>query len=262
MKKTLIALAVVASAAVSGSAMAWTAGGNGGSIDIGGSLIPEVVDNPWEVSVGATVTDLDADIVKGQSVVNINAGQSIPVLGIRTKASTPFVGAAGLTPVVDYKGAIEPSTFSANKATLTLDVLNADGDKIGNLSTKLTAAGTMTRQWTSGYVDGGTLYAANPWSAFYGGLANSVDGIDESTAVGMMITDELFPGVLNNFDSMGITLDNKTLSAHFSGAGLKYSGAYASGILAQEQIQITLDQAADSDEIIWKASMPITVSYQ
>lgn len=37
MKKTLIALAVAASAVVSGSAMAWTGGGNGGSLELGGT---------------------------------------------------------------------------------------------------------------------------------------------------------------------------------------------------------------------------------
>ena len=37
MKKTLIALAVATSAAVSGSAMAWTANGDGGSVSLSGT---------------------------------------------------------------------------------------------------------------------------------------------------------------------------------------------------------------------------------
>ncbi len=40
MKKTLIALAVAASAAVSGSAMAWSNGDFNGSVDIGGTVTP------------------------------------------------------------------------------------------------------------------------------------------------------------------------------------------------------------------------------
>ncbi|ENK8257946.1 hypothetical protein AB4C84_004676, partial [Escherichia coli] len=47
MKKTLIALAVAASAAVSGSAMAWTANGTGGSVDLGGTLTPVTKATPW-----------------------------------------------------------------------------------------------------------------------------------------------------------------------------------------------------------------------
>lgn len=48
MKKTLIALAVATSAAVSCSAMAWTTNGTGGTVDFGGHLaqlikiLPEV----------------------------------------------------------------------------------------------------------------------------------------------------------------------------------------------------------------------------
>ena len=61
MKKTLIALAVAASAAVSGSAMAWTANGTGGSVDMGGTLIPEGKVTPWEVKVGDAVKGLDAE---------------------------------------------------------------------------------------------------------------------------------------------------------------------------------------------------------
>ncbi|HEI3186174.1 TPA: hypothetical protein SI321_005057, partial [Escherichia coli] len=55
MKKTLIALAVAASAAVSGSAMAWTANGTGGSVELGGTLNPVEKVTPWEVKVGDDV---------------------------------------------------------------------------------------------------------------------------------------------------------------------------------------------------------------
>ncbi|HCN8216144.1 TPA: hypothetical protein N6448_004795, partial [Escherichia coli] len=71
MKKTLIALAVAASAVVSGSAMAWTANGDGGSVDLGGTLTPTDVMTPWEVKVGAAVNDLNAAIRKGDTKVDI-----------------------------------------------------------------------------------------------------------------------------------------------------------------------------------------------
>ncbi|ENM7303529.1 hypothetical protein AB8N91_004958, partial [Escherichia coli] len=76
MKKTLIALAVATSAVVSGSAMAWTAGGNGGSVEIGGTLTPETVVLPWEVKTGSNIADLNAKIKKGQSEVDIVASKA------------------------------------------------------------------------------------------------------------------------------------------------------------------------------------------
>ncbi|EJN2318881.1 hypothetical protein NPL52_004738, partial [Escherichia coli] len=78
MKKTLIALAVAASAAVSGSAMAWTANGTGGSVDLGGTLTPVEKVTPWEVKVGDAVTGLDAQIQKGQKVVDVAVNKAIP----------------------------------------------------------------------------------------------------------------------------------------------------------------------------------------
>ena len=67
MKKTLIALAVAASAVVSGSAMAagWEQNGTGGSVDLGGTLTPVEKATPWEVKVGDAVTGLDGQIQKG-----------------------------------------------------------------------------------------------------------------------------------------------------------------------------------------------------
>ncbi|HGE9245928.1 TPA: hypothetical protein ACGBQD_004209 [Escherichia coli] len=76
--------------------MAWTAGGNGSSVEIGGTLTPETV-LPWEVKTGSNVTGLDAKIKKGQSEVDIVANKAIPVLGIRTIEST-FQGQPGISP--------------------------------------------------------------------------------------------------------------------------------------------------------------------
>ena len=73
MKKTLIALAVAASAAVSGTSMAavgeWTPGGEGGSFEMRGTLVVAGADaNPWEVKVGDAVTGLDAQIQEGAEI--------------------------------------------------------------------------------------------------------------------------------------------------------------------------------------------------
>ncbi|ELO5003679.1 hypothetical protein QUQ70_004860, partial [Escherichia coli] len=134
MKKTLIALAVAASAVVSGSAMAWTANGTGGNVDLGGTLTPVEKVTPWEVKVGAAVTNLDAAITKGQSEVNITTTSAVPVLGIRTQeASKVFTGKPGISPQIDFHKAIDPTKFSGSVTDLTLSVMDAQGAKIGSL---------------------------------------------------------------------------------------------------------------------------------
>ncbi len=261
MKKTLIALAVAASAAVSGSAMAWTEGGISGSVDLSGTLTPVVKSVPWHVSTGAAVNDLNANIGKDQKSVTFNVSKAIPVLGIRTADNTAFRGGASMTPQIDYKGALDTAKFSANKAPLTLDIFDADGTKIGQLETKLTAAGVGSRLFDSGYKDAAMLYAKDSWNVFVGGLSTTVDGVDVS--VGTSFINTLFSGAAENFNSQGASLNSDTpIATHFSADTIMYSGAYASAISAQEGVTITLEQPAGADSIAWKASLPITVSYQ
>ncbi|EES4634805.1 TPA: hypothetical protein ACGTEY_004660, partial [Shigella sonnei] len=131
MKKTLIALAVAASAAVSGSAMAWTANGTGGSVDMGGILSPAHKVTPWEVKVGDAVKGLDAKIEKGQKTVEISLKSAIPLLGIRTQTSEVFHGQEGITPQISYGSAIDVHSFKEGMAPLTLEVKDSKGAKIG-----------------------------------------------------------------------------------------------------------------------------------
>ncbi|ECB6686849.1 hypothetical protein E0V17_24080, partial [Salmonella enterica subsp. enterica serovar Poona] len=86
MKKTLIALAVAASAVVSGSAMAWTVNGGGGSVEIGGSLTPVTKSTPWETAVGAAVTNLNGQVQKNDTKLEISVPNTLPILAIRSTA--------------------------------------------------------------------------------------------------------------------------------------------------------------------------------
>ncbi|MEJ3464155.1 hypothetical protein WDK35_20930 [Escherichia coli] len=262
MKKTLIALAVAASAAVSGSAMAWTANGTGGSVNLGGTLTPVEKITPWAVATGAAVNDLNATIYKDQTQVVFPAQKTIPILGIRTVDNAAFAGQTGITPQVDYKGAINTSDFSSNKTALTLNVFDTNDNKIGQLSTKLAASGVMSRMYTGdGYKDALVLYSSDSWGAFYGGLSASSGGVDVASA-GLSLINELFPGAADNFNSQGASFGENAGMNHFGADGWTYSGAYASGILAQENIKITLDTPAGADDIAWKATLPVTVSYR
>ncbi|WP_105269455.1 hypothetical protein [Escherichia sp. MOD1-EC6163] len=256
MKKTLIALAVAASAAVSGSAMAWTANGTGGSVDLGGTLTPVEKVTPWEVKTGDAVTGLNAQIQKDQKVVDIAVNKVIPVLGIRTVKST-FKGQPGITPNIDYHNAINTSKFSNNATSLTLDVNDANGQKIGKLVTTLTAMGRLSRTGIDDF--NMTLYAGVTGHAFFGGVPVNGAGVNDSN---LSLVDSVFPGVGDKFT--GQSIEYKGIGhAYVDNASGRYSAYYGSGIEQGKTIKITLDQAATGDAPIqWKASLPVTVSYQ
>ncbi|WP_258140223.1 F4 family fimbrial subunit [Escherichia coli] len=259
MKKTLIALAVAASAAVSGSAMAWTANGNGGSVDLGGTLTPQNVITPWEVKVGAAVNGLDADIRKGDTKVNIMLKNSIPVLGIRVADAVQktFIGGSGIVPQIDYHGAIDTNAFNGGTVPVNLNVNNAKDQKIGTMVVDMIAYGESS--WNDGaYAGKKQLFADNAGSAFFGGLGRNEssvfsDGLFERVAA----IDPEF--VANYTDQNG---EKGDVGVELFDTPAVFSGFYGSGIEQGKIIKITLDQAATGDTPIqWKASLPITVSY-
>lgn len=261
MKKTLIALAVAASAVVSGSAMAagWEQNGSGGSVDLGGTLTPVEKTTPWEVKVGDAVSGLDAQIQKGRKEVSIAVTKAIPVLGIRTQTAEAFQGVEGISPQINFNGAIDPSKFEAGKTELTLVVKDSDSNKIGSLTTKVTAGALLSRSNDArgNYFSLGSINTEG--EVFNGGLSTNYDGALDIEQV-KSIAPVIFPGSMDNFTEQGTEAQGK----YFSGIGTdaKYSAFYASGIEQGNTINITLDQAASGDAPVqWKASLPVTVTY-
>ncbi|MBB8471742.1 hypothetical protein HEK73_025585 [Escherichia coli] len=254
MKKTLIALAVAASAAVSGSAMAWTANGTGGSVDLGGTLTPADVITPWEVKVGAAVNGLDADIRKGDTKVDIPVKSTIPVLGIRTVEAKAFAGGPGLAPQISYGGAVNIDGFKASVAPLTLEVKDANDAKIGSLTTDMFAQArtSMKGEWNGKFWN----YASKAGHGFFGGVPKSADQVLNSDR------SELMPEAGQNYVSQGVE-DKGVNYVSFKGSKSTHSAYYFSVIEKGKSVKITLDQAASDDAPIqWKASLPVTVSYQ
>lgn len=260
MKKTLIALAVAASAAVSGSAMAWEANGSGGSVNIGGSLTPAENITPWEVKTGAAVTGLDADITKGQSVIDIAVDQAIPVLGIRTQTAEAFPGEAGISPQIDYHGVVDFSQNEWGNAPVTLEVFDNSSNKIGSLRTILTTAAVYSWKNKDGAnLQYGGMAAISSGDGFFGGLGNFSSALGYSDAVAEL--NGLSNEFLEKYTKQGAEREIGSANS-FSDVDYTYSAAYGSGIKQGRVIKITLDQAAASDAIAWKASLPVTVSYQ
>ncbi|HAX3083367.1 TPA: hypothetical protein JWI13_004940 [Escherichia coli] len=256
MKKTLIALAVAASAAVSGSAMAWAPNGTGGSVDLGGTLTPVEKVTPWEVKVGDAVTGLDAQIQKGQKVVDVAVNKAIPVLGIRTIASTAFQGQPGISPQIDYGNAVNVDAFENGRAPVTLEVKDDTNAKIGTLTTSLGASALVSVKgpW-SGF---NHSYSDTAGQGFFGGLPkNKAQTPDENIAFNVM------PGVADHYIDQGVGYSKVGVTTDFTNTEATYSGYYGAGIEQGKTIKITLDQAASGDAPIqWKASLPVTVSYQ
>ncbi|ELD0440794.1 fimbrial protein [Escherichia coli] len=259
MKKTLIALAVAASAAVSGSAMAWTANGTGGSVDFGGTLTPQDVVTPWEVKVGAALNGLDADIQKGKNSVTIDVGGAMPLLGIRTVSTAAFQGQSGISPQISYGDAVNVDEFVKNKAPLTLKVTDDTNTEIGTLTSKLSASAIVSALSNNGGYNGYRhVYADTAGQGFFGGLPKNAE-----ETLNADIASVVMPGVGEHFTKQNVPVDSVGVSPTFDDVNSTYSAFYASGIRSGEKIAITLNTPAQGDEqIVWKASLPVTVSYQ
>ncbi|EIL1277915.1 hypothetical protein LLA64_004657 [Salmonella enterica] len=264
MKKTLVALALAATT-VSGSAMAWQTNGTGGSLELGGTLTPEQTSNPWEVLIGSAVTNLNESIKPGVTEVSLPVTKAITVLGIRTMSNQPFSGASGIDPLIDFNGAINVDNnagSNSGKTPLYAKITNNhDGSDIGTLSTMLSVAGLVSyNSQAQTYPLQGSLSNSES-SAFSGGLLNN-GGALMSTANVKTMLNSINTDFLANYNDQGASDRDFTGFINFTNPSLTFSSAYGSGILAGETIKLTLNTPTASDEIQWKASLPITVSYR
>ncbi|HFW3714186.1 TPA: hypothetical protein ACIBKF_003441 [Salmonella enterica subsp. enterica serovar 6,7:y:-] len=264
MKKTLIALAVAASAAVSGSAMAWTANGTGGSVDLGGTLTPADVVTPWEIKTGGRIDGLDVSIRKGATVVDVPVNKAIPVLGIRTVANTAFEGTPGISPQINYGDAVDLDGFNAGVTTVSMEVRDEQGNVIGGLvapffagaetSQKAIDASNVTPNYKY------SLFSNKAGNAFFGGLPKSSDGAVTNVSTKVNAIDSQFTA---NYNTQGVEDYRMTYGqTSFSNNEIFYSAFYGSGLRSGDTIKISLSQPVGADAITWKASLPITVSYQ
>ncbi|MEF6061304.1 hypothetical protein U9954_01880 [Escherichia coli] len=189
MKKTLIALAVAASAVVSCSAMAsgWGQNGNGTSVVIGGTLTPVAKVTPWEVKTGDAVTNLDAQVQKGQTSVTVNVNEAIPVLGIRNADVNGFTGGEGIKPQISYNNAVDINGFNNGVTTVTLSVRDVSGSAIGTMTAPFSAAALSSWLTSDGSETGSkALYAADNSDAFYGGLGENAAAVRNNEALGLI----------------------------------------------------------------------------
>lgn len=265
MKKTLIALAVAASAVVSGSAMAWVSNGTGGNVELGGTLIPVEKVTPWEVKTGAGATGLNADVMKGQKMVKIALTKAVPVLGIRNKDANGFIGMFGgeLVPQISYGTAVDIDGFSGGVTTLTLDAFNENGDKLGTMAVPFSAAGIIN--WN--FIDGGAagslrLMASKAGGAFFGGVGKTQNSVPSSLDAAHALISSLDSDYVTKFQFGTDKEDRVQDNEDFHDDAVRFRVAYGAGIEQGKAIELTLDNPIMNDaQIKWKASLPVTVSY-
>lgn len=268
MKKTVIAAALV-STVFSGAAMAWTAGGTGGNIEIGGNIQITPYNTPWEVMVGAPVTNLDANITKGVTAVAIPVTKAIPVMGIRTASKTPFIGDVGLSPQINFNGAVLMDNFINGTTSISLAVMDADNPatQIGSLTADFFAGAEIStfnpNPGTGVLREKHSVVASDVGTAFWGGLGKTYQGILGGLQGGPQIkgaVTAINPEYTANYNDQGVSFVNAK-KQNFWGNHNNYSAYYGSGIPVGK-INIILTAPAANDVIKWKASLPVTVSYQ
>lgn len=153
MKKTLIALAMAASA-VSGMAHAWTNGDFKGSVDIGGSITANDYRQKWSWAVGSDINEFKndlTDLTNAGTKLTITVNGNKPILLGKTNEafSTPVEGGVGAIPQIaftDYEGAsveLKNPEGATNKgwAYLVLPMKNAEGTKVGSVKVNASYAG-------------------------------------------------------------------------------------------------------------------------
>lgn len=147
MKKTLIALAVAASAVVSNSAMAalggWTEDQPGENIDFGGTITRPAGEVKWLWAVGEgfdSYQNLTSDLVNGGKNLNISVQQDMPLLAAKMKEAVikPILGIGAIPKVTFSSFDSTPITVNftdESHATMEVKVKNNDnGELIGNIT--------------------------------------------------------------------------------------------------------------------------------
>ncbi|ECV2306849.1 hypothetical protein DTR82_17610 [Salmonella enterica subsp. enterica serovar Javiana] len=249
-----------------GKGYAWVPGGTGGSVDMGGSIIPSGPKNPWEVEVGDAVNGLDMVLPEGGTVMRHRLKQTLPVLGIRTTTGLDetFVGetAGGIAPQITFSGAL-PGPREKGRLPLELDVTRAEDNTtvLGVLRLNL-LTGAEVSQKNPATNDGRrySVWAGQSGGAFHGGIARTPEeAVDDALAqVG-----DIFPVYRARYNDQGLPPPRGAKqSVEFRNAAMRYSGFYAAGLRQGDEIILRIENERPSSGVAWKASLKVAVEYR
>lgn len=272
MKKTLIALAITASA-VSGMAHAWTNSDFNGEVDFGGTITPDKSGWVWTVGQGYDhFTNKISDLTNSGKKLTIPAKQNMPLLLGKTTAA--FLGGPGLAPQIafsDSKGRITPVWASDNaEGTMTLTVSDADQKEIGTVTldvkaiapaawAKVDKSSSISVRYldnTAGALVGATgMFGETP---HFAPVATILDAFGAPTLKELQDQVKAYPGLSDiAYDTSDLIASS---SDDFTDAAWAYAAFYVLGIPNGKSIVVDFNSPITS-EIQWKAPLMMQVSY-
>ncbi|HBA7889577.1 TPA: fimbrial protein [Escherichia coli] len=282
MKKTLIALAVAASA-VSGMAHAWTNGDFNGSVDIGGSITADDYRQKWSWAVGSDINGFSnalTDLTEGGTKLTITVNGDKPILLGKTNEafSTPVAGGVGAIPLISLSDAtgevrLLKGTVDARSGvgTFDLEIKNRDTDKkIGTLRATMTGMAVAGIAGAENTGKLSALYAYGSSRIFSGGLVteNGSEMKDANTAVAF--TEKMgslsSADILSQIQQVKQNVESLTPQTSSVSENMKYdngnvvSAAYALGFENGQTLEATFDEAITASTQ-WTAPLNISIAY-
>lgn len=263
MKKTIMAI-TLASLVFPCVAIAWTPGGDGGNVEIGGDVIVQPYSTAWQIKVGDMQNFGDMIINTPSKKIDLDVTKPILVLGIRQKTNDFFQGGTELNPNIDFNGAVNIDGFNDGVTTLTLPLISADDQttKIGELTAPLYAGAAVNHSSLGLDERQYSLIAPNANNAFTGGLPKVASGTHSAQQI-ITNVKNLDPEVTLNYRK-GPEHHDQGIAINFPGSESKnkYMVFYGAGIHAGQKITLNMNSEVSDAAVKWKASMPITISYR
>lgn len=281
MKKTLIALAVAASAVVSGSAMAWTSGEFDNTVNIGGSVtVGDNFSQKWAWQAGTTLSKFNSNTKEmtddGKKLV-ITADQDAAILvGKTNEAFMATDVASSAIPQIafsDYqKGKVTPVfTNAGNTGTgyLEIPVVDDQSSPIGQAKVNMTVAGVRMitdAAQQRGIV--GSVIAENSDNIFFGGVPTEGEGIitHGNIATGFIqsmggLSSAEMLAQLAKVDPTITQIAASTSVQKSSMTGTVTAATYAMGIKSGQALELTFTNPV-TQTTEWKAPLNVSVTYQ
>ena len=283
MKKTLIALAVAASAVVSGSVMAadWVEGGNGGDVNFGGEITAQN-NVAWMWLLGEGKTDFantTLQMTEGGKKLAITAEKDIPILAGKLKHGIKgeYLRQAGTMPQITFLSAGSPVTpeYATNGAmSLTIKTFdNASSEELGTLKINGRSAGSVAYVNDDQYFTA-ALATQGRGGVMSGGLSDTNSdlvwtGTDSSTVVtkfgGPTLAElqQQVKDVMQNPDAAFTDKNNIWSISREVETDMNvpaYGISYGYGVEQGSTLEATFSNPVTSTTV-WKAPLTVSISY-
>ncbi|WP_218203320.1 hypothetical protein [Salmonella enterica] len=273
MKKTLIALAMAASALMSGQVMAdvsWQQPGNlDQTVNFGGTITKPEYQNQWVWGVGAGFDSFQSsfiDLSEDKTELTFAAKENMPVLVGKVTEAFPlnFPAGYGAAPQIQFSGfdgnKIEMIPNNRNSVSLQIPVKGKDSLQSG-VFTLTGAAKTLVMYHAKGNDTAfyGSVYSKQPGQIFYGGAPENSVSYSGLTEFGGLGSDDLLTLITKKYPEV----TKKGGNTEMAGTIDRISGgaaSYAFGITAGVSQKVKFNEAV-TENTEWVAPLHITVSY-